>query len=167
MNKQKSVMVAVVAVLLLVGATSVVAGTVESDLGKLRAATAQFHRPEVAMAQGWDLVPGLDYCFQNPGVGAMGYHYINVDKLDTTVEMLEPEAMVYPPGPNGQLQLGAVEYVVPAAAWDAEGHGELPSLFGQHFHLNEPLGVYVLHVWIWKHNEAGIFEDWNPDVTCP
>jgi hypothetical protein len=40
-------------------------------------------------------------------------------------------------------------------------------LMGMHFHLNEKLGVYVLHAWIWKNNSAGIFEDWNPAVTCP
>jgi hypothetical protein len=166
MNKKNLVLAVLVVVFVLVAATGVLANSVESDLAAVRAATAHFHRPEVAQAGGWDLVPGLDHCFQNPGVGAMGYHYINVGKLDTTVEMLAPEAMVYVPGPHGRLQLGAVEYIVPAAAWDAEGHAELPSVLGQSFHLNEALGVYVLHAWIWKHNEAGIFEDWNPDVTC-
>jgi hypothetical protein len=167
LNKKKLLLVGMIVLLILVAATSVLASGVESDLAQVRAATARFHRPEAAQAEGWDLVPGLDYCFNNPGTGAMGYHYINVSKLDTTVEMLAPEAMVYAPGPHGKLQLGAVEYIVPAAAWDAEGHAELPSVLGQSFHLNEALGVYVLHAWIWKHNAAGIFEDWNPDVSCP
>ena len=26
---------------------------------------------------------------------------------------------------------------------------------------------YSLHAWIWKHNPAGPFEMWNPDVHCP
>jgi hypothetical protein len=136
-----------------------------SDLAKVREATAQFHRPEVAQAAGYDLVEGLDYCFNNPGTGGMGFHYINTDLLDTNIELLRPEAMVYTPSPNG-LQLGAVEYIVPAAAWDAD-NDELPELLGQHFHLNARLGVYVLHAWIWKNNAAGIFEDWNPVVSCP
>jgi hypothetical protein len=138
----------------------------EDDLAALRDATAQYHRPEVAQAAGYDLVPGLDHCFNNPGVGAMGYHYINVSLLDTTVNFLQPEAMVYTPGPNGILQLGAVEYVVPAAAWDAV-HTELPQVIGHEFHLNPTLGVYVLHIWIWKNNPSGMFEDWNPKVSCP
>jgi len=25
---------------------------------------------------------------------------------------------------------------------------------------------YSLHAWIWKHNPAGDFAMWNPDVTC-
>jgi hypothetical protein len=146
--------------LLALGATD------ETELAQLRAATAEFHRPEVAQAAGYDLVPGLDHCFDNPGVGGMGYHYINVNILDTTVELSRPEAMVYTPGPDGILQLGAVEYVVPAVAWDAEGYTHPPVLFGRFFHLNEALGVYVLHVWAWKHNPSGMFEDWNPNVSC-
>lgn len=141
--------------------------TDETELAQLRAATAEFHRLEAAQAAGYDLVPGLDHCFDNPGVGGMGYHYINVSILDTTVELTRPEAMVYIPGPDGVLQLGAVEYVVPAAAWDAEGHTALPMLFGRSFHLNQALGVYVLHAWAWKNNPSGVFEDWNPNVSCP
>ncbi len=137
----------------------------QDDLAQLRAATAQYHRPEAAQAAGYDLVPGLDHCFNNPGVGAMGYHYINVSLLDTTVNFLQPEVMVYTPGPNG-LQLGAVEYIVPAAPWDAE-HDELPQVIGREFHLNTSLGVYVLHIWVWKNNPSGMFEDWNPKVSCP
>lgn len=138
----------------------------KNDLAKLRKATAQYHRLEAAQAVGYDLVPGLDHCFNNPGIGGMGYHYINVSLLDTTVDFLQPEAMVYVPGPNGILQLGAVEYIVPAAAWDAE-HSELPQVIGHEFHLNPSLGVYVLHIWIWKNNPSGMFEDWNPKVSCP
>jgi hypothetical protein len=93
----------------------------------------------------------------------MGYHYINVDLLDANVDVLQPEAMVYAPGPRGQLQLGAVEYIVPVAAWQ---NGEPPSVLGQEFHLNGDETLYILHVWIWQNNPSGMFEDWNPTVTC-
>jgi hypothetical protein len=137
-------------------------------LAHVRQATAQFHRIEVAQAAGYDLVPDLDYCFNNPGVGGMGYHYINLELLnDPALDPLQPEAMVYVPGPRGKLKLGAVEYIVLAAAWDAAGHTEPPEVLGHHLHLNQDLGVYVLHVWLWKHNPAGIFEDWNPNISCP
>jgi hypothetical protein len=135
------------------------------EFGKVREATARFHNTRAAKAAGYDLVPGLDYCFDNPGVGGMGFHYINTDLLDTTVDPLKPEAMVYAPGPNGQLQLGAVEYIVPAAAWDA-ANSQPPTLFGRTFELNQALGVYALHAWIWKHNRLGMFNDWNPTVSC-
>ena len=139
----------------------------KSELRAVRAATAQFKRPEAARAVGYDLIPGLDHCFENPGVGAMGYHYIDAAALDTTLEPTHPEAMVYAPMPNGRLKLAAVEYIVPIAAWDATGATQPPSLFGQHFHPNHTLGVYVLHVWLWMPNPTGLFQDWNPNVTCP
>jgi hypothetical protein len=138
----------------------------QSDLAKIRRATAQFHRTEAAQAAGYDLRSGLDYCFHKPGVGGMGFHYINTDILDTTVDLLHPEAMVYTPSPDG-LQLGAVEYIVPQDKWDATGSTEPPMLMGMHLHLNENLHVYVLHAWIWKNNPSGIFKDWNPNVSCP
>jgi hypothetical protein len=165
MNRKRMFLVG--SILLIAAALATVAfASRQSDLAKLREATAQFHRTQAAQDDGYDLVPGLDHCFDNPGTGAMGFHYINTDILDTTVDPLQPEAMVYAPGPNGQLQLAAVEFIVPAELWDAENE-ILPSAYGQSFHLNEALGVYVLHAWIWKNNPSGMFEDWNPQVSCP
>jgi hypothetical protein len=76
--------------------------------------------------------------------------------------------MVYVPGLNGEeLKLGAIESIVPAAEWDAAGHTEPPSVLGRSFHLNSDLEMYVLHTWFWRNNPAGMFEDWNPTVSCP
>lgn len=25
---------------------------------------------------------------------------------------------------------------------------------------------YELHLWLWKRNPNGLFNDWNPDVRC-
>jgi hypothetical protein len=135
------------------------------NLDQLREATEAYHKVSVAQAAGYNLVPGLDYCFDNPGVGGMGFHYINVALLDTVIDPLKPEAMVYAPRPNGTLALGAVEYIVPAAAWDA-ANALPPTLYGQVFGLEEALGVYELHAWIWKHNPSGMFIEWNPKVSC-
>ncbi len=165
MNRKSLTLIGLVVALAAVGVTIAFARG-QDDLAQVRSATARFHRTEAAQAAGWDLVPGLDHCFENPGVGAMGVHYINTDLLDTDVDALSPEAMVYAPGPDGQLQLAAVEYIVPAEAWDAAGNPAPPALHGQSFHLNDALGVYVLHAWIWKNNPAGMFEDWNPRVSC-
>jgi len=163
--KRKTLIVSVVIAILALVLVSAVQASTQSDLAKVREATAEFHRPEAAQAAGYDLVPGLDHCFNKPGVGAMGYHYINTTILDLTIDLLNPEAMVYTPSPNG-LQLGAVEYIVPAAPWD-EANSEPPQLMGQSFHLNTNLGVYVLHTWVWKNNPSGMFDDWNPNVSCP
>jgi hypothetical protein len=139
----------------------------QSDLARVRAATAKFHQIPAAEAAGYHLVPGLDYCFDNPGVGGMGVHYIKTSSLDLILDPLQPEAMVYSVGENGQFQLGAVEYIVPAAAWDAAGASAPPSVLGHTLHLNQALGVYVLHAWIWQENPSGMFSDWNPKVHCP
>jgi hypothetical protein len=165
--KKSFLMIVMMSFLILAGAIGVAAGDLGAELAQVRRATAPFHRVEAALAAGHHLVPGIDYCWEEPGVGGMGYHYVNTDRLDTEVNALQPETMVYVPGPNGQLQLGAVEYVVPAPAWDAEGHGELPSVLGQRFHYSAKTDKYILHAWIWRHNPAGIFEDWNPEVSCP
>ncbi|WP_420640823.1 hypothetical protein [Candidatus Leptofilum sp.] len=166
MKRKKLILTGAIVTLLLLTAQLVLADG-RNPIQRLRAVTARFRHIPTAQAAGYDLVPGLDHCFENPGVGAMGYHYINVDMLDLDVDFLRPEAMVYSTGRNGRLQLGAVEYIVPAAEWDAAGHSEPPQLLGHHFHLNESLGVYILHAWAWKHNPAGMFEDWNPNVSCP
>jgi len=139
-----------------------------TDVAAVRAATAPFHNPQKALDAGWAPQPGLDSCFKNPGVGGMGFHYINANMLDDQLDPIAPEAMVYAPGPNGQLQLGAVEWIVPAAAWDPVQHGgHNPELLGQELHLEPLLGVYVLHAWIFKNNPSGMLEDWNPRVSCP
>ena len=138
-----------------------------NDYAKIRLATAEFHSTEAAKEAGYDLRPGLDNCFDNPGVGGMGFHYIDAAALDTKLDLFHPEAMVYAPGPNGQLQLGAVEYIVPQDQWDATGSKEPPVLMGMHLHLNKDLHVYVMHAWVWKDNPRGIMEDWNPNVSCP
>lgn len=135
-------------------------------LAPVREATADFRQVEVAQAKGWTLVPGLDHCFDNPGIGGMGFHYINADLLDTSLDPVMPEAMVYAPGPNGQLELGAVEYIVPAEAWQEAGSDQPPQVLGENLHLNEELGVYVLHAWIFRTNPSGVFQDWNPEVSC-
>ena len=138
----------------------------KDDITSLREATAHFQRTSVARAAGYNLIAGLDNCFQNYGVGGRGYSYINPDLLDIVVDLVQPEAIVYVPDSNGSIQLGAVGYMVPAGAWDAE-HAEPPQLLDQSFHLNEKLGIYVLYTWIWKNNPTGMFADWNPKVSCP
>lgn len=138
------------------------------SFGSVRAATARFHNTSAAKAEGWDLRPGLDNCFDSPA-GGMGFHYINLDALnDLAEDPLRPEALVYAPASGWEQQLAAVEYIVPAGPWDAAGNTTPPELFGRHFHLDPALGVYVLHAWIFKDNPSGTFEDFNPRVpACP
>ena len=149
------------------------AGRGGSDLGKLRGATAQFHQIDKAEAAGYHLgfAEGLalDHCISHPTLGAMGFHYFNQELInDTVVDPLRPEAMVYAPGPNGQLQLAAVEWVVPIALWVEAGNSvdDPPVLLGHEMHILNPAVGFIIHAWVWKHNPSGMFQDWNPEVVC-
>ncbi len=168
-TRSKVLIIAAIAGIALVAgsATAVIAASGgKSDLARVKGAVAKYHTTDAAEAGGWVLIDGLDHCFENPGVGGMGVHYINGPAIDTELDPLAPEALVFQHQPNGSLHLGAVEYIVDAAAWDAANDSP-PELLGQHLHLNEALGVYVLHAWIFTKNPAGMFEDWNPNVSCP
>jgi hypothetical protein len=140
--------------------------TLRKDLVNLAVSTVKYIDVTKATADGFALLPGLDHCFNNQPTGAMGYHYINAAKLDNTVDKLKPEAVIYEKQADGSLELGAVEYIVPAAGWDAAHPGVLPKVLGMNMHLNSALGVYVQHVWLWSYNPRGMFEDWNSLVTC-
>ena len=145
---------------------------VASELAVVRAATAKYHHVSAAVADGYQLgyrdgvVTG---CISKPGAGAMGYHYFNWDKMDDpSIAATDPEVLVYHKADDGTLVLGAVEWVVPLARWEAAGNTQKPVVFGQTLHIINPvLNWYVEHAWIWTRNSKGMFEDWNPDVTCP
>ena len=136
----------------------------QQGLAAIRAATAQFHRFEVAYEEGYDFL-FLNTCMvdqSGAGRGGMGYHYVNLGLLNGEVNIATPEAVLYEPGPNGQLRLVAVEYVIPKADWTEP---EPPVLLGQEFTLNA-FDLWALHVWVWKRNPSGIYADWNPNVDC-
>lgn len=137
------------------------------DLARLRAATARFHRFEVANDpnQGNYTFLFMNMCMTGAtgaNVGGMGYHYVNTTLLDGHVDVETPEALLYEPEKNGKLRLVAVEYVIPKAAWTSD---EPPVLFGQSFKLNK-FDLWALHVWVWEDNPDGLFADWNPRVSC-
>lgn len=145
-------------------------------LDAVRSATAQYQRIDVAEAAGYGVLVDLNgiACIDMPGMGAMGVHYVNGGLVgDPAIEATKPEALVYEPGQHGRLRLVAVEYVVIKSAWDAtHPHSSAPSLFGQTFGLTPSpnrFGLpafYSLHAWVWKHNPAGMFAPWNPEVSC-
>jgi len=170
----KALIVAVgLAVALLIPAVSAAANP--SDTSDARAGTARFHRLDAARDAGYGLLrdaAGIA-CIDNPGVGGMGVHYVNGSLVgDPSVNAAAPEALVYEPQPNGRLRLVAAEYVVIQSAWEAAGHSGPPSLFGRSFELTPSPNryglpaFYELHAWIWKNNPRGMFDDWNPLVSC-
>jgi len=105
-------------------------------------------------------------CFQSPGRGGMGVHYIKGDLMDATVDITKPEALVYELDAAGHITgLVAHEYIVPVDKWTSK---KAPRLFGMDFHRHPTLPLWVLHAWLWKDNPSGVLEDWNPAVRlCP
>jgi hypothetical protein len=144
------------------------------DLRTARHATAAFHHIDTARTAGYGLLTDAAgiACIAEPGMGAMGIHYANSTLVgDPSIDAATPEALVYEPQAHGKLRLVALEYVVFKDAWDAT-HSAPPSLFGQTFNFTDSpnrFGLpafYSLHAWVWKHNPAGMFAMWNPNVSC-
>jgi hypothetical protein len=103
-------------------------------------------------------------CWFHRDNGGQGLHYAKQDLIDGTVSVLEPELVMYEPQQDGSLDLLAVEYIVPFDQWADSTMA--PMAHGEMFHRNEALSLWVLHVWLWRDNPAGLHADWNPTVTC-
>jgi hypothetical protein len=130
------------------------------QLAEARAATAKYHNLDNALADGFI---NTRNCVQHPQLGAMGIHFVRPDRIgNPSVNVSEPEAIIYIPDKQGKLHLVAFEYIVPAPLTPT-----VPSLFGQTFHFNPARNEYALHVWAWRHNPSGMFADFNPELSCP
>jgi len=149
----------------------------QDDLAQVRRATAKFHRVEAAVAAGYELgwvngsgVRIVAGCVSHPTMGAMGYHYFNAELMaDDEVNLLEPEVLVYAPDGDGGVKLAAVEWVVRSAQSNPPGVSEAPSVLGMDMHILVPPpgpAFYLMHAWVWDDNPAGMFADWNPEVSC-
>ena len=128
---------------------------------------------EFADADGITCIEHMDHS-DHSSMGGMGVHYVHGKRVgDAKIKSRKPEALVYEPMSNGKLKLVALEYIVFKSAWRAEHPSDKPSLKGQKFTL-VPAGnrygipaFYELHLWAWKDNPAGLYADYNPDVSCP
>jgi hypothetical protein len=170
---------AVATVLLAVGAPSAAAhpghgngpghgaGPVRTFVGivQVMAATAKYHDVNRALADGYIQVSG---CEELPGVGAMGYHFLNPALAgDGTFDPRKPELLLYMPDDRGRMRLVAVEYFAAEAAVSSR-----PSVLGFPFdgpmdgHTPDMPRHYDLHLWLWKYNPAGVNQPWNPALSC-
>jgi hypothetical protein len=131
-----------------------------TELVAARQATAKYHDFQTAVNEGY---VQLSPCVEIPGVGAMGFHYGNWERImNPNADATEPEVLLYLPDEDGVMRLVALEYVVPQTP-----NTPAPVLFGQHFGFNPNLGAYALHVWAWRDNPEGVFKDFNSKLSCP
>lgn len=150
--------------------------TLETQLEKVKTATAKYQNVAVALADGF-VAPAA--CASSAGQGAGGYHYTNPSRIDGRAVAEEPETLLYIPE-GGALHLVAVEYFVPVVLEGAQyfgltppsSPGGTPQVLGRD--LDGPMAGHNptmpwhwdLHVWIWRNNPAGTFSPWNPDLSC-
>lgn len=145
-----------------------------SESGQLvqlvRQATRQYIDVNNAVAAGYGPFLG---CVSGPDHGAMGVHYVNPNYLGaTTIDVTQPQAVIYEPQENGSLRLVGVEYILDAATWLAANNNTPPVLDGQVFnYVSDPNrfnipAFFELHVWAWRDNPQGAFVDWNNHVSC-
>jgi hypothetical protein len=121
----------------------------------------RFHATQQATRAGYAVASP---CVSAPGLGGMGFHWVNNSLVDPVFEPLKPEAVLYEPAPNGQLKFVAVEYIVINVGQPA------PTFDGHPFDVGGtpvPVPHWSLHVWLNRENPNGLFTPFNPDVVCP
>ena len=168
-HRTKALVLVGLALLLAAGtSTPVGAGRGRSEdagLQAVRALTERYHSEAVALDDGFT---ATDAC-----VPEMGYHYINVARLDTTLEPSRPEALLYAPTADGGRRLTGAEWIVLDRDQDLSTDEDRPALFGHVFDGPMPghgPGMpihYDLHAYAWVENPNGGFAAWNPAITCP
>lgn len=135
---------------------------VSRDLARLRDATAPFKSLDAAVAAGY--AREVAQCISRPPIGGMGYHHQNAALLDGRLDVEHPEVLVYRRAPNGAYELTGVEFEVPYSV--APRDSTPPTIMGQPLKRFDAIKLWYLHVWPWLDNPAGMFADWNPQVTC-
>ncbi|MFU8860583.1 MAG: hypothetical protein ACNA8K_09175 [Cyclonatronaceae bacterium] len=129
----------------------------------VKAATARFNSMTQAARAGY-MDPGPGHCVAVPGLGAMGYHWVNMDLVDPVFNPLEPEALLYAYDKNGNKKLVGIEYIVIDEGQDHPHFGDHPFDVGG---TPIPDDHYSLHVWLYESNPNGMFAPFNPNVFCP
>jgi hypothetical protein len=138
------------------------ARVVADGLQKLRAATIQYKQFDAAVAAGYAREAA---CIMDERRGAMGYHHVNHQYIDGTLDVTKPQMLLYERLPDSSYRLNGVEFIVPYANWSRDSLA--PVLMGQALHHENNLMYWYIHVWAWTNNRDGLFANMNPDVHCP
>lgn len=143
-----------------VGQADVMSTEEGAVIATLRQATARYHNLDNAIEDGFIL---LSECEVRPA-GASGMLYANLDRvMDGVIDPTMPEGLLYEPNSNGPPKLVAVDLAVPYALWTDPTP---PEFLGTTFQTEDEFGAWAIHVWIWRHNPAGMLAPVNPNVSC-
>jgi hypothetical protein len=139
-------------------------------IDEVRNATAQYTEISAALA---DNFVAATPCVSGPDTGAMGVHFIRMDRVTSLVlDARRPQALIYEPMADGAMRLVGVEFIVLGANWSAAHPGTVPALEGNLLNYIAAPNRYGLpafweiHVWAWEQNPKGSYADWNTHVTC-
>ena len=133
-------------------------------IAQLRQVTVKYHDVETAVLNGY-VVQFPAGCAAS-SAGAQGFHYLNpVLADDKVVDPLQPELLMYEPGPSGRLELVGVDYVIKYSTLARETLPK-PTVLGIEMMQNDGLNVWALHIWSRRPNPDGMFAAWNPKVSC-
>lgn len=160
----KTIGIGVASSIALGGTVAAHRGGLKRELAEVRSATASYNDPENAEADG--------YHGEDVAVCGMGYHYVNFGLVvDGKPVKLEPEGLVYGEDDDGNLVLGAVEYIVPKTGKYAE---DPPSGLFDHADPEWDIlelppeapvpfsSLWTLHAWVHTKNPEGVFHHTNP-----
>ena len=135
---------------------------VNNAIAELRRVTAKYHDIAVAEADGFFRV--TPSCEEREGEVPIAIAYAHLGRLlDGVLDPSLPDALLYEPGKNGQMTLVGVEMVMPYPLWAS---AQPPQFLGVPLQAEDELGVFGLHIWIWRHSPNGMFSIHNPRVSC-
>lgn len=167
----------------------------EPTLDEIKKAAEKYRDVSVALTEGYIADP-MNICETAEAMGrpaedgAMGIHYFRPDLLQITgteprvngigthTDFLQPAVLIYEPQADDTMELIAVENLVFTKAWYEAGHDAPPSFHGIPFDhmVNDPDSEideahmfeehFDRHVWVFRENPLGVFEPFNPNVTC-
>ncbi|MFE9930921.1 hypothetical protein [Streptomyces sp. NPDC005533] len=133
-------------------------------------ATAKYQVHANAVAAGYK--PDK-YCVVDKagGTGALGYPHFN-HAYDNSLDPAKPAALYYEDDGRGGKRLVGVQWLVYDRDQKLTTDDDRPTLFGVPFKGPKPGNFpgqpvhYALQLWLWKDNPGGLFQTFNPAVTC-
>ncbi len=171
-------------------------GPGEPTLAEVREGAMRFQDVNVALAEGYIRDPAnmcetADMMGRPASDGAMGVHYFRpdllgisgppnprVDGASTYTDFRAPAVLLYEPQADGSMQLVGVENLVFKASWAAAGNSAPPTFHGVAYDDMEDdpatpvdeahnfMPHYDRHVWVFRDNPRGVFQSFNPSVSC-
>lgn len=125
-------------------------------LKTVKSATARYHSSVQATKNGYAIASP---CISAPGLGGMGFHWVNDNLVDPVFDPVKPEAVLY----DTRGKLVAVEYIV------IDVGQPRPSFNGHLFDIGGtpvPVAHWSLHAWVHLDNPTGVHTPFNPRVSC-